>query len=320
MKYILTMSIIAGVMLTAGLFFASTPAHAMSSEGLDYCQGGPQAFDVGYDEQALCYIVKPGDTLWGIAEKYLGSGFKWSKLNVRSEFRRTQSVERFVGDPRTLQSGTFVVIHAGMMNAAPGFVGVTGTPHVDYKTGNLITEQRKRSKKTNFESHILVGDNVVAGPFAFVFRPRITPDLKHITYRATKLSDASKCRMQFYFDHVPNPHVTCGSDFGLLSVSTDGSNYAARNNKGTDPEEFVVLSSIGNGDYFDYSDSLEWVDEETLVYRAQINDQWRVVVNHEDFAVFDYIESLEVENGVIKFSARHEDGSWSQEMIDMDTK
>lgn len=40
------------------------------------------------------YTVKPGDTLWGIAEKYLGSGARYGEL------------KGFGGDPRKLPIGT----------------------------------------------------------------------------------------------------------------------------------------------------------------------------------------------------------------------
>lgn len=46
------------------------------------------------------YVVKPGDTLWGIAQKYLGNGARWGELG-------------YSGDPRKMPVGTVINIPGG---------------------------------------------------------------------------------------------------------------------------------------------------------------------------------------------------------------
>jgi nucleoid-associated protein YgaU len=50
------------------------------------------------------HVVKPGDTLWGIAHQYTGNGDNWTKLGG------------FHQDPRTLQPGTQIQIPNSMLS------------------------------------------------------------------------------------------------------------------------------------------------------------------------------------------------------------
>ena len=50
-----------------------------------------------------------------------------------------------------------------------------------------------------------------------------------------------------------------------------------------------------------------------MIYRVQSDDEWRLVINHQDYETYDYIENLRSEEGVIKFDARNRKGKWTEE-------
>ena len=51
----------------------------------------------------ITHVVKPGDTLWGIAHQYTGNGDNWTKL------------QGFHQDPRTLAAGTVIHVPKSLM-------------------------------------------------------------------------------------------------------------------------------------------------------------------------------------------------------------
>jgi nucleoid-associated protein YgaU len=63
------------------------------------------------------YIVEPGDTLWGIAARFLGSGLRWRDIwrwNSRSIVAKQPQQERYRhrrGDPDWLFPGTVLELH-----------------------------------------------------------------------------------------------------------------------------------------------------------------------------------------------------------------
>ena len=57
--------------------------------------------------QPQTHTVRPGQTLWGIADRYLGSGFKWRQL------------QGYTGDPRKMPIGTQITIPQGAPQGAP---------------------------------------------------------------------------------------------------------------------------------------------------------------------------------------------------------
>lgn len=311
--------ILLAIAVIASFSFAALEAHAATpSEGLDYCHG-PHPFEIDWDESALCYTVKPGDTLWGISEKYRGDGSLWPYLIIRYDYRRSSEVKLLMEDPRTLQPGTKIAIRTYMMEPYPGYPSIGGAPVLDPQTNEIISYSRKNTG----EGVVTSGDKIYAGPYSFVKHIRASEDGKNISFFAdTKQSGQIKCSTvnrgyQFVVNRVENPHYSCGHDWKLLTYSQSGSHYAIRNNLGDGAvtEKFKVLSDLGNGPYYDYADSIIWADDETIVYRAQNNDEWRIVVNHEDRATFDYIDDIRVMREEIIFRARHDDGSWTTESI-----
>ncbi len=61
------------------------------------------------------YTVKPGETLWGIAQKYLGTGSRWKELG-------------YAGDPTKLAVGTVLTIPGAVKTPASQIKPTTVTP------------------------------------------------------------------------------------------------------------------------------------------------------------------------------------------------
>jgi len=203
---------------------------------------------------------------------------------------------------------------------------VDGDFVIDPQTGLPIVWLREAGG----EGRLIESDSSYDGPYNFIRNIRISSDWKNISYLAETKSFGEECQertytgsyqgahgYQFIVNKKVNPFYSCGWSYGLLTYSPDSTHYAIRNNKeqNTDSDQFIILSDIGNGPYYDFSDSLFWFDNNTLVYRAQNDDVWRVVINHKDVVIFDYLEDLRLEDGKIKFRARHDDQSWSDEEI-----
>ncbi len=306
-------------LLFCGIFIFSDSVHAaVPIEGLSYCHG-PQDFDASFDEDNVCYTVESGDTLWAISDFYLGSGTKWKELDVSYEYRRTRNVTDYLADPRKLQIGTKINFNTSRLVPHTNYRFVDGSAVVHPNTGQLITW----SRNYNGDGVLNSGNEMYAGPYAFVKHLRASTDGRNISYLA-KLQDENDSEethgYQFVVNGKANEYLGSGYDYKLLTYSADGSQYAVRNNIGTDPEQFLILSSIGNSQLYSYIDSLFWFDDQTLVYRAQIHGEWRVVVNHQDDLLYNYLENLKQENGTISFDARHDDQSWTHEIITLDSE
>lgn len=282
-------------------------------DNLGYCFG-PQEFEVyRFDEDNVCYVVKSGDTLWDISEFYLGDGMRWQEMRITEEYRRNRDAVNVLNDPRELQVGTKIVFNTSSLKPFIGFRSVRGSALVDPETERLMTV----SYHQNGSRIVNVDDEIYGGPYLGVKHMRASSDGQNITYLAEEegFCSGSENRYRLYINGLANTHCITGYDLKLLVFTEHNNQYAVRNNTNTDPEQFLVLSSIGNSDAYDYIDSLFWIDNDTLVYRAQIDDVWRVVVNHKDYVVYDYLENLLGENGIISFDARHSDQSWTHESL-----
>lgn len=314
--------------LFAVIAFAAKAQHVMyqplsnidtSNWDLEYCS--TKTIFVNRTPIPACYKVKPKDTLWAISKKYFGTGFDWEKLKVFSE---TRSGNIKIEEPEKLQIGTRILVFEGWE------IGGSDNGHgwgLDSKSGDLYT----------IKSHtIYKNDEVYDDGFSWVLFFTLDKRTNNKVYIVnTKSRDNATCfstskildpgtpipeaGYQVVMNKEINDYYSCGQDFKLLTFSPNGKYYAIRNNTNQDSQKmrFIVLSNMKNGPEYDFIDSLIWYNNDTLVYRAQNNDQWRVVVNHEDYAVYDYLENLRLENGVIKFSARHDDGTWSEEKISL---
>jgi len=297
------------------MFLISTRVNAREISGyLDYCSYEYPKF-VSRVPNHLCYMVASGDTLWGIAEKHLGSGFEWRKLKAF-----VGNVNDFdpIEDPRKLKPGTKLVIKRQWDLVPPNQGHLIDGWGVDYQTGEIYVATGDR---------ISVGNSIYDQDLGSILYFTIDKETNNKIY-ITNTRDDDRCTkydsqivnnwgLKIVFNKQRNPHFGCGMNFSLLTFSPDGKSYAIRNNKSNwaEKDQFIVLSNIGNGPFYDFSDSIMWYDNNTLIYRAQNNDEWRVVVNNKDYAVYDYLENLRMEDGTIKYDARHKDGSWTKEEI-----
>ena len=74
--------------------------------------------DLSLEEEAVSYQVRPGDHLWGIAERWLGDGFRWVEIWERNRDREMDEGRRFT-DPNLLAPGWRLELPL----AAPSFEG-----------------------------------------------------------------------------------------------------------------------------------------------------------------------------------------------------
>lgn len=288
---------------------------------IDCCQKG--TIFINRTPIDACHVVESGETLWSLAKKYYGNGFAWKKLQYYTEYMRPNVYPK---DPRKLAIGSKLVVWrawevGGAKNEEAGW-------GIDYKNGDIYTTGSESDSK----KFIYKNNEPYAGPFRYIQyftidsitnnkvyvvsdRERYDNPVCFTNSMITPGKQNPEVSFRFYFNKEVNEYESCGQDFKLLTFSPDGKYYAIRNNTDQDANEmkFIVLSNFGNGPIYDYSDSLIWYNNDTLVYRAQNNDEWRVVVNNKDYKIYNYLENLRVENGVIKFNARHDDGSWSKE-------
>ena len=249
------------------------------------------------------YTVKNEDTLWGISQKFYGTGFKWGELQIQREDGRTYNISEV--DPRKLFVGTKILFKSNLFKPYNGYVWVENYG-IDIDN-NIYTVSR------NYDGMGVVNKDkeIYGGPFYYI------RDLKVIDNNIIYLADTKEVNdrncgqytyhgFQFVFNKNINPHYSCGWDYKLFELSPDKKHYAIRNNyaDNTKPDKFLILSDLGNGEYYDYLDSIYWLNNETIVYRAQNNDEWRVVINHKDIKVHEYLEDLTIREGTIYYKAR----------------
>lgn len=291
---------------------ASASGDRSKLDYVDYCNRGDllPKLELVHDVKpnGLCHTVRSGETLSGIAKRYYGDGSKWTELRTYRPGLLWDQYPKH-GVPQRLTVGTKLVImtdiemsNQGNPPGQPRRGGISNGWGVDYESGEIYLASGEGS-----------GTNIYAGGKLY---DRV-PSPLHI-FLVDKTSNSKiyvSGNYQLIVNKVRNPYTGPGADFNLFTFSPDGKRYAVRTNVRQDVPNpgFIVLSNMGNGPEYDFSDSLIWYNNDTLIYRAQNKDRWRVVVNHKDYKVYNFLENLRVENGVVKFDARHDDGSWTKE-------
>lgn len=264
---------------------------------IDYCN--TDSIFINRRPIDACHIVKPGETLWDLAEMYYGNGFEWNRLQY---YTKTMRPNIYPEDPRKLAIGSKLVVFRGWEVPGPYKPDSWG---FDHKTGELYTIPQNRSKSIIYvDGEIYDEEN--RGILFFTVDKRTNNKIYAVSYSGG---------FTVVFNKERNPYASSGSNFRWMTFSPNGEYYAIRKSVKQDVPnpQFIVLSNKGNGPVYDFSDNLIWYDNDNLIYRAQNNDEWRVVVNNKDYKIFDYLENLRLEDGFIKFDARHKDGSWTKE-------
>lgn len=262
-------------------------------------------------ENYLCYRVGSGDTLWGIADHFLPSPWDWHTIETGDA--------SLIDLPRHLWAGEIIVIPASELSVPNPLQGG------GLRILGIDTVHKEAILSASYSDGVFLmkGQRIVDGPFANGIRfIDLSSDGNHLAYRvSSNVTQGSGCfdPRHIIVDGVINKGYACGFNIELQTFSESGS-FAVRMNdvQGRSVDRFIVFSTIGNGTFYDFSDSLAWMDDQTLVYRAREGEQWHVVVNNVPMRTFDYLENLRVEGDHLLFSARHNDGSWTQETLNID--
>ncbi len=312
------------ILVAAGVVMAGSvdaAYHKFSADEVNVCNA-PQEWSSIWTDDYVCYTVKSGDTLWGISERFYGDGAQWKTLAVNVMARSNKHVTEYLSDPRLLQIGTKIVFNNRLIEPYPGYALVYGDVAQNPETGELLTISGSGTRPGGLVIHS--GDELYDGPYPYIWRMRMSPDRSMLTYFVdTKPSRQSGCPNNYHgyqlvLNKVANEHYSCGRDFKLFSFSPNNNHYILRNNTGSDPEKFIVLSDLGNSQEYDYIDELQWINDDTFVYRAQIDDVWRVVVNNEEWGVHEYLRDIkerEGDGGVWSYEVRNADGSYYKEIL-----
>ncbi|RJQ35310.1 LysM domain-containing protein [Candidatus Parcubacteria bacterium] len=263
----------------------------------------------GYN--AYCHVVEPGETLWSIAERYYGDPYLWEQLKLYDEGKEFDITRLSPDDPKALMPGTTLVLWQALQFSSSyndkTAGGISDGWGLDTDTGDLFTATDQK---------IYINKDIYDGPFGWTRRFFIDERTNNKVYLISPPSSPGGVH-QLVVNKERNPYLGEGYNFDLLTFNHNEDLYAVRTNVRQDVPDpgFIVLSNIGNGPEYNYSDSIIWYDSDTLLYRAQKDNKWRLVINHEDYVVYDYLENLRVEDDIIKFDARHDDGSWTKEEI-----
>jgi len=284
-----------------------------------YCNREPGVVAIDNYMSGYCYKVKEGDTLWSIAEAYYGVPELWTQLKLHDPEDPHDLSKLSPDDPKALTPGTELVLWTSLQVAFDERTGGGNTDGwgIDFDTSDFFTASSQK---------IYINKDVYDSGFRWVYRFLIDERTNNKVYVVAPQQEPGESRSdriyQFVFNKQRNPYVGAGATFELLTFNHDEDKYALRTNvrQGVENPGFMVLSNIGNGPEFDYLDSIIWYDNNTLVYRAQNDDEWRLVVNNQDYKTYGYLENLRVEDGVLKFDYRKGNGSMKVEEVSLDAQ
>jgi len=280
----------------------------------------------------VCYDVKNGDTLWGIADRFLGSGYRWTDLydgpKDNAAFNNGKP-NRFIDLNSPLESGDVIGMTVRDMFeniyvSSNGYFArnITIGPYNDDQLvllhfyGTSIRGTYPELGENDYigpESDALMLNGIRYGDaYRAISHTRFSESGKHVSFVGRK----SHNTCYFVMDERENQIIDCGNDISDPVMSHKDNNYIVRVNQnrdyiGTGSDQFMVMSDLGNGEYYDYVDSMVWIDDASFAYRVKKDNKWAIVVNHEPQEFYKYIDFLTVEQGGLKYSIENEDGSWT---------
>lgn len=300
---------------TGALLIKNVYGTGDDTEGLHYCNGKLPVFNKN-ETTEICYTIKQGDTLWSVAEKYYGSGFKWNKIwTYQEDGHKIKNI-------KDIAPGVQVIIYSLASNDMFLYEGYSfiNSLSIDSKTEEIFTV----SRNNGYGAVVNVGKKLYDGPFEFVQSFFIDWRTNNKIYlvddskeKLCEQDESNRKGLRVIFNKNRNEYYGCGWDYKLLTFSPSGKHYAVRNNEGKNRynEKFLVLSDIGNSQFYDYVDSMFWDKYNNLYYRAKINDRWVVAVNNVNGEKFNYLEDLKIENDVVKYKARNDNGAWVEKIF-----
>ena len=101
------------------------------------------ALNVEAEDDVTTYRVRRGDHLWGIAERFLGDGFRWVEIWERNSGREVEAGSRLT-DPNQIHPGWLLElpVAAAPAPAAPAWTGPSGAPAWEQRPLALLEPPR----------------------------------------------------------------------------------------------------------------------------------------------------------------------------------
>lgn len=283
----------------------------------------------------VCYTTELNDSLWTIAERFLGSGSRWRELDANPPNRET-----YTNPSKQLWVGTEVGIHGSSL-LPDEFRNNSGT----YEAFNVIASPYNddiflvvknviNDSKTVFINGVEYDDGSVKTDDGYRV-PNIYSSITNIGFqengdvffigrytpngRTQDFCDLFVDQIQYGFwcgDDVQNPIFSpSGEDFILR---TDGQHPDDRDRSGR-VHIFGSYPQIPAEGWFYAADidSITWIDDNSYAHRRYDLKDWWIEIRymdqvntHERIGPFDEtVEIVSAENGVINYSVEQQDGT-----------